>query len=268
MRQDGLLVELIPQPETIVLGGRVLTLEECPSGGWIAFDADDPEFPDSELADRPIARKMDLLRLGWRLAVHNAIQVNVSQVDDRVLFLGETTPAIGVSLGLFTAPDSAIAALTSLPTRYTSRLRGHLVICPSLRFTPAMERELEQLHVIPVRVADDELNLDPRIDVALSRLAPPSDVAGYDRSSGLRWAIGFNTVVRRGLRYDFATQAAAVVEVLFEAWTNGTPFLHQRHLLERAGSAGQELRDLFRDHPAWGSFIVSGPTRGTFGLDP
>ncbi len=53
------------------------------------------------------------------------------------------------------------------------------------------------------------------------------------------------------------TAAAPGVRVLWEAWENGTPDVGQDAILEAAGSDGARLRDLFKNHPGWGTLIVA-----------
>jgi hypothetical protein len=78
----------------------------------------------------------------------------------------------------------------------------------------------------------------------------------------------FRSVRWNGEVYDFSTSQAIVMEKLWQAWQDGTPAVAQETLLEAAESEGNQLRDLFKRHPAWGKVIVQGPTRGTYQLDP
>lgn len=76
-------------------------------------------------------------------------------------------------------------------------------------------------------------------------------------------------VVRWGREtFTFSHKQSLVVESLAAAIANGFDFVDQFTLLEHADSDGVRLLDLFRNHPAWGRFIVralgSGP--GAFTL--
>lgn len=270
VRQDSLDTDLLkpvqPPPETIFLDGRRFTIEAGDDDGWVAFDEDDPELPERWLETVPETYQIAVDRLAWRIAAHNAVSVHISRLDRRTISLGEVPPDLGVCLGLFSSEESALAALRAVPSRLPSRLNGCIVICPTLRISPAVERELEALRVTVGNICDDELNLSPRMDVLAARLSPVSKVMGNDPGTGLRWGIGFLSVAWRSEQFDFTPPQGAVVELLFDAWKNRTPFLHQSAVLERIGSGASELRDLFRNHRAWGRFIVSGPIRGTFGL--
>lgn len=77
---------------------------------------------------------------------------------------------------------------------------------------------------------------------------------------------GFASVLWDGASYAFSPTQARVVAQLWEAWENGTPDVRQELLLSEAGSESDRLVDLFRDHEAWGKFIVSGEAKGTFRL--
>ena len=249
--------------------GRLLLVSEADDGKTWAFDPDDPDCDERELGSETGTQfQVDLLRLAWRIAAHNALNGSVALLDERVVFLGEVPPAISVTMVLGGSDPMARALAASIPGRLPSSYVGHVVVCPTIRLPPDVVRLLEERAVVVATLADDALNLAPTVGQCIARLAPASKIAGHDPVSGLRWGVGFHSVVSKGVSYEFSTQSGAVVEILFEAWKNGTPFIHQSHLLERAGSGGQELRDLFRDHPAWGVLIISGPTRGTFGLDP
>jgi len=71
-----------------------------------------------------------------------------------------------------------------------------------------------------------------------------------------RHSADFSTVCWLGAAYTFSPAQRAVVRQLWQAWEDGTPGLGQEALLEGADSQAGRLRDLFRDHPAWGILIV------------
>lgn len=84
--------------------------------------------------------------------------------------------------------------------------------------------------------------------------------------SPARHAPGFGSVVWFGSYHVFTAAQARVIEVLWNAWTNGTPDVRQEHLLDAAGSVGKRLVSLFHGHSAWGTMIVQGQVKGTFRL--
>lgn len=79
----------------------------------------------------------------------------------------------------------------------------------------------------------------------------------------------FRSVKWFGSVYEFTAQQAACVKVLWEAWENGTPAVGDATVLETADSDAERLPLVFRNHPAWGTLIVEGQTKGTHRLaDP
>ena len=87
-----------------------------------------------------------------------------------------------------------------------------------------------------------------------------------EQTPGPRHSSDFRSVNWYGQRYTFSAGQAAVVRLLWEAWQNDTPEVGQETLLDGAGSEGSKIADLFRDHPAWGQFVVPGGSRGTYRL--
>jgi hypothetical protein len=62
---------------------------------------------------------------------------------------------------------------------------------------------------------------------------------------------------RNGTDHAFSAEQARVMRVLWESWEDGTPVVRQEAALERAESEAGRLRDVFRHHPAWGTWVVS-----------
>ncbi|MCH7591785.1 MAG: hypothetical protein IH989_03245 [Planctomycetes bacterium] len=73
----------------------------------------------------------------------------------------------------------------------------------------------------------------------------------------------FRSVHWYDIDYHFTGMQAAVVKVLWESLENGTPDVGDAKLLSLAGGSGDRLRDVFKDHPAWGTMIVDGKTKGS-----
>jgi hypothetical protein len=71
-----------------------------------------------------------------------------------------------------------------------------------------------------------------------------------------------------GRDFYFTQTQAACVKLLWEAWENGTPVLHQKSVLTHTevDSESEQLKDVFKDSRAWGTIIVPGPLRGTYRL--
>jgi hypothetical protein len=66
-----------------------------------------------------------------------------------------------------------------------------------------------------------------------------------------------------GTDFTFTGMQAACVDILWMAWANGTPEVGNDTLLSKAGSDTKRIDHLFRDHPAWGTMIRPGKTKGT-----
>jgi len=78
-----------------------------------------------------------------------------------------------------------------------------------------------------------------------------------------RHSIDFRCVHWHGLNCGFTDMQAPIVEVLWREYENGTPDVGNETLLETVDAKSSRLVDIFRDHPAWGTMIVDGATKGT-----
>jgi hypothetical protein len=82
----------------------------------------------------------------------------------------------------------------------------------------------------------------------------------------------FRSVRWYGNDYSFSGNQAVIVESLWDAWTKGTPDISDAKLLAKAGADTKRIADVFRRkgaaHPAWGTMIVTGDTKGTRRLVP
>jgi hypothetical protein len=65
--------------------------------------------------------------------------------------------------------------------------------------------------------------------------------------------------------FSFTVNQAPVVRLLHENWQSGTPDVGDETLLSEVDPEAPPARlsVLFRDHPAWGTLIVSGGTKGS-----
>lgn len=63
--------------------------------------------------------------------------------------------------------------------------------------------------------------------------------------------------------FTFTSRQAQVVEILHKGFLNGTPDVGQAYILENLGSPNSRLKDTFKNHSAWGTFIVPGEKRST-----
>ncbi len=76
----------------------------------------------------------------------------------------------------------------------------------------------------------------------------------------------FRSVIWSSKPYSFTKKQAAAVEILWTAWEQNTPEVGEEHILKSIGADEPELRDVFRNHKAWGVMVVAG-TGGAFRLD-
>lgn len=76
---------------------------------------------------------------------------------------------------------------------------------------------------------------------------------------------GFFSVRWFGEHYTFSPMQSRIVEKLWAAWQARVPDVHQSRLLEDSESTSQHLKDLFKNHPAWETMIVS-TAKGVFRL--
>jgi len=83
--------------------------------------------------------------------------------------------------------------------------------------------------------------------------------------SDVAHSIDFRSVRRFGTVYSFTTNQAPVVRQLYEHWQAGTPDVGDETLLFSVDPEAPPARlsTLFRDHPAWGTMIVAGGSKGT-----
>jgi hypothetical protein len=96
---------------------------------------------------------------------------------------------------------------------------------------------------------------------------PAATPATAARPAEARHSPDFRSVHWYGGDFTFTPTQAACVGVLWEAWENGTPNVSLDYLLERAGSEGKRLSDLFKHNPAWKTMIVT-VKKGTYRLRP
>src|SRR5207249_3433751 len=90
------------------------------------------------------------------------------------------------------------------------------------------------------------------------------EAAACLKIGAFRHSPDFRSVSWGDIDFKFTAKQAAIVQVLHGAWANGTPDVGGETLLDKVGSETKQLRDLFKDRPAWGTMIVPGKTKGSF----
>ncbi|MCW5718669.1 MAG: hypothetical protein KIS68_12645 [Bauldia sp.] len=86
----------------------------------------------------------------------------------------------------------------------------------------------------------------------LAVLRPPRDPTNV--KAGFAHSPDFRTVRWSDQTFDFTPKQALVVEALYEAWFDGT--LKRSQAVLQGRGVGQRMTELFRDHPAYGTFIL------------
>lgn len=77
----------------------------------------------------------------------------------------------------------------------------------------------------------------------------------------------FRSVNWKGEAFTFTSRQAQIVQILFEAYSGGTPDVGKDYILESLGSSSSRLRDSFRKSKAWKTLIVKGEKQGTYRLN-
>lgn len=113
--------------------------------------------------------------------------------------------------------------------------------------------ELINMAVVPLRLMSES-------KLAQNLLVTPKGAAVHSPD--------FRSVRWHGTEYSFTGNQAACVKVLWDAWQNGASDVGDEMLLNAvdAASPPRSLRDVFRDHPAWGTMIVAGGSKGSHRL--
>jgi hypothetical protein len=91
----------------------------------------------------------------------------------------------------------------------------------------------------------------------------PGAASPREPLSPARRSPGCRSVHWFGTDYSFTGTQGAVVDMLWDAWEQRTPDVAHETLLREAQLDTTRLRVLFKGHPAWGTLIVPGRTRGT-----
>lgn len=94
----------------------------------------------------------------------------------------------------------------------------------------------------------------------------PSGVDKERKPESPRHSPDFRSVDWFGTKYEFTGSQAAVVEILWKAWKNGTPSVGDHYILQKISSECKYLKDLFRRNPAYMNMIRPSKTRGSHRL--
>jgi len=124
--------------------------------------------------------------------------------------------------------------------------------------------DFDEVFFSQLAVAIEMLN-EPK---AAKPVRSPNDA--HDGKPSASHSDDFRSVRWFGTSYSFRDSEAKVLKVLWEQWENGTPEIGNRTALAKAGLDNERLPDVFKCkgkyHPAWGTMIVPGTTKGTVQL--
>lgn len=101
-----------------------------------------------------------------------------------------------------------------------------------------------------------------RIDLKIPRVVVQEPPKPMTETTRRNHGPDFRSVVWDGEVYGFSPGQAAVVEKLWQAMEGGYWDLAKETLIDSEADLG----DLFRKHPAWGTMIVPGKSKGTYRL--
>lgn len=83
-----------------------------------------------------------------------------------------------------------------------------------------------------------------------------------------RHSLDFRSVHWYGLDLSNNPQQAAAFAILWDAAANGTHDVGGDAVCVQIGADGRRLDHIFRGHPAWGTVVIKGASRGSFRLAP
>jgi hypothetical protein len=82
-----------------------------------------------------------------------------------------------------------------------------------------------------------------------------------------RYSKDFSSVNWKGIHFSFSGFQNEIMVLLYDAYKQKTPNLHQNYILSEVGSKSKRLVYIFKNHPAWGKLIIKGDKKGTFRLN-
>lgn len=121
------------------------------------------------------------------------------------------------------------------------------------------------------------LKIERRLKETTQQLAAwcPSPIEAGNAAQGddeaetpVSHSVDFRSVLWFGTSYSFTANQAPVVRLLHEHWQAGTPDVGDETLLLSVDPEAPppRLSNLFRGHPAWGTMILAGGSKGTHRL--
>ena len=108
----------------------------------------------------------------------------------------------------------------------------------------------------------------PELEPLLDRVIKESTASLPASGEAVAHSSDFRSVRWYEAQYSFTADQSHVVRILWEHWRQGTPDVGDESLLSAVDpqSPPNRMNVLFRKHPAWGTMIVAGQTKGTHRL--
>jgi hypothetical protein len=98
-----------------------------------------------------------------------------------------------------------------------------------------------------------------------SRRIPPSPIK---TDNAFEHSPDYRSIKLDGIPYSLTGMQAQVVQILHNAWNNGTLELSQAYILEKMGSKSSKLKDIFRSRrDDMVKIVVKGNTKGSYRLN-
>ncbi|MHC4365193.1 MAG: hypothetical protein ACYSU6_00790 [Planctomycetota bacterium] len=145
--------------------------------------------------------------------------------------------------------------------------RSKTLVYPQYKYLKTQQQMLfERLPEIKARYKTEEpltAKADVKADLGSGKAGDAKTIAATPET---KHSIDFRSVCWFGTNYNFTPNQAAAVEILWKAWENGTPDVGGDTIAVKVESDSRRARDIFKKHPAFGSMIRRGQTKGTYRL--
>jgi hypothetical protein len=139
------------------------------------------------------------------------------------------------------------------------------VKCPDLTDIPQPTGEPDlDITMLKQWLINAKKNLIPSSGEKAGEISPETAIAENLKTA--KHSVDFRSVFWFGDEYSFTGNQAAAVKILWENWKNGTPDVSGEYIATEISSDSKRARDIFKEHPALGSMICQGQTKGTYRL--
>jgi len=77
----------------------------------------------------------------------------------------------------------------------------------------------------------------------------------------------FRSIRLKNKEYSLTERQSEIVQILYEAYKEGTSEVGEQYILEHIGSPNSRLRDSLRTGNLWGTLVIRGNSRGSIRLN-